>query len=144
LALGIDRTKLIELPEWMFVSIILFGDSTLRSIAYYKDLMLNAKDAHGNPGYSLKMNRELSVGIIGIVVSCVFLALIMVANRNALSLSRSFYWLQILIFAFALARSFVNRMYIGRKTGEDINLTLKVDPNTSAISALSPTVPPRS
>lgn len=73
LALGVDRTKLIELPEWMFVSIILFGESTLKSIAYYKDLMLSAKDASSNlSGYSLKMNRELSVGIVGIVVSCPF------------------------------------------------------------------------
>ena len=125
LALGIEKGKLIELPEWMFVSIILFGESTLKSIAYYKNLMLSVKESGGNTaGLSLKMNREFSVGMFAVVVACVFLALIMVASKNALSLSRSFYWLQILIFVLALARSFGNRIYIGWKTDEGTILTL--------------------
>lgn len=126
-ALGIEKTKLIELPEWMFVSIILFGESTLKSIVYYKDRLLSAAEAKREiSGFSLKMTREISVGIIGIVISCVFLALSMVAfyKPDCLSLSTWFYRLQMLCFLIALGRSFVNRVYIGLKTGEGTRLTL--------------------
>lgn len=131
LALGIERTKLIELPEWMFVSIILFGESTFKSIVYYKDLMLSAEQAGKNiSGFSAKMNREIAVGVIGIVVSSVFLALTMVAayKGTVLNLPRNFYWLQMFCFTFALGRSFVNRFYIGWRTGEAASLTLSDSP----------------
>ena len=120
-ALGVGMSKLIELPEWMFVSVILFGHTTRKSIAYYKDCIPSHLEANKETSvFKLKMDREVSKGIFGIVISAVFLILTMVAeNKNeALKLATPFYWAQIGWFGIAVCNSLYNRIFIGWKTGE--------------------------
>ena len=120
-ALGVGKSKLFELPEWMFVSIILFADTTRKSIAYYKDCIPSQLEANKEPSvFKLKMDREVSKGIFGIVISATFLILTMVAEnkKEALRLATPFYWAQIVWFGIAVCNSLYNRIYIGWKTGE--------------------------
>jgi hypothetical protein len=108
-ALNIEQTKLIELPEWMFVSIILHGEIMRKYILFYSNYK----------GFHLKAIRQISLGILGIVTSSVFLVFSMVAHyREAFTLPPFYYRLQMLLFFFSIANSLFASIWIGLTKGE--------------------------
>jgi hypothetical protein len=97
-SVNLEKADIFKLPEWMFVSIILFGESLRKSLIYYKD----AK------GFHIQVLHELSITILGIVISSVFLIFSIISHYNeSFPLSPSYYGFQMTIFGFSVFYSFI-------------------------------------
>jgi len=128
--LGPAKPRIIELPEWMLVSIIMFGETTRKSIEYYKNRITSNLESRDISVFGLKATREIAVGSIGVVVSSVLLVFGMIAEYGqGFTLPKYFGWAQIACFGWAVYRSIWNRVYIGLKTGEGQQLTLETPPS---------------
>jgi hypothetical protein len=112
--LGINPQELFKLPEWMFISVILYGDISRKQIAYYQVFK----------GFDLRIIRTISVTVFGIVISSTFLIFSVIAQYNSsFHLSGLYYISQIVWFIITLAYSILTSMWISRKKGEDELLT---------------------
>lgn len=113
MSLGIEHTKLMELPEWMFIAIILFGESMRKTVIFYNKY----------EGFDLAVIREISFGLLGIVASSVFLVFSIIAHYDEeFVLSSLFYHLQLGIFLGAVIYSLLFSLWIGWKTGQGESL----------------------
>jgi hypothetical protein len=108
-ALAIDWYELLKLPEWMFVAIVVYSETTRKLVLYYRDY----------EGFSSKAVRAVSLGVIGMVTSSVFLAFSAVAQlRDAITLSTIYYAIQTILFVASLMFSAMFGLWMGWRTGE--------------------------
>ena len=77
-----------RLPEWMFITIVLYGDTIRKLILLY----LKFK----NP--ELRIGRTVAQAVIAIVISSTFLVIILIAQQEKLEISPFIYWGQFVIF----------------------------------------------
>src|SRR5262245_56716977 len=59
IVLGVPKRELSRLSEWMFISIILFGNNIPRATAFYRKYK----------GFELKTIRVVSISLLGITIS---------------------------------------------------------------------------
>lgn len=108
LSIGLETLNIIKLPEWMFISIIIYGDTIKKLILYQK----KAKEPDD------ESKKIISVGVIGIVISCTFLVLsITLKHVEALKhveefkISGYYYVLQMAVFIISIVFSAVCHIY---------------------------------
>lgn len=106
LSLNIQISQLIGLPEWMFISIIFYGNTLKKTIIYLK-----IHDWH----FETNSIAMISCTILGISISSVLLAFSIIAKYKELDLSSFYYPLQLGIFLFALISSVVYELIIKMK-----------------------------
>jgi len=85
--ISLDRpaSELAQLPEWMFISIILYGEVLKRLVIFYRRFR----------GFDLKFIRVISMGIIGITISSILLCFSLIAeHKPGFVLPKAFYFLQ--------------------------------------------------
>jgi hypothetical protein len=107
--------RLFRLPEWMFAAIILHADMLRKLLHLYRNYR----------GFYLKMVRTLSFGILGIVISSIFLALSLIAQEKPAVLrvpEKAFYRWQMLVFALALLMSAFTSIWIAARKREGLLL----------------------
>lgn len=95
-AMGNSIVALFKLPEWMFVAIILYGNAMLEVVFFLKETN-NFDDNTVRP--------VIAFGILGIVISAVFLVLSIIAQLGSQDLSTSYYILQFFLFLASFAFS---------------------------------------
>lgn len=88
---GTSILVIFELPEWLLISIVLFGEATRKIIDVYKKLNTDHNVHHG-----------VLIGIIGIVISSVLLGLLLLSTEESFELHSSFYSLQMFTFLIAI------------------------------------------
>jgi hypothetical protein len=111
--------EIIKLPEWMFISIILYGDTLRRLILFYRKYK----------GFELKVQRDYAGGVVGITISAILLNSAITASLSKNSeLPSSFYVLQTAVFALAMINSAYTRVWLAIKQGEgDLLLSFAPD-----------------
>ncbi|BDU35749.1 hypothetical protein [Vibrio nigripulchritudo] len=102
--LPVDGDDIYKIPEWMFISVVVFGDLTKKKLNFYKRF----------EGYDVKMVRTLAIGVLGMVVSSIMLGYSLIAMRTPnLELSDSFYAIQMWVFVIGLVFSAFYHVWIG-------------------------------
>jgi len=110
ICLSIPLAEIAKLPEWMFIAIILYGETIKRLLVFYRKYK----------GYELKLIRTLSFGILGITLSSILLCLSIVANHKTdrFDLPPIYYKFQFSIFVVALFNSAFIKVWLGTLGGE--------------------------
>ena len=91
--LRMDLHSLIELPEWMFISVLLFGTMIKEQVSFFKNWS----------NFETIALFAISIGVLGIVVSAVFLTFSTIAQyRENFSLSDDYYRIQLVVFILSL------------------------------------------
>lgn len=94
--LDVQFIQVIKLPEWMFISIILYADSLKKIIHYEKN---NDKD------FEESSTKFISFAIIGVTISSVLLALSIVDKYKEFELPIIYYYFELFVFAIAIILS---------------------------------------
>jgi len=116
-ALGIEISELVRLPELMFVAIILFADATRQLVLFYRQFR----------GFSQRVMFTIPFGLLGIVISAMFLAFSMIAQQKPdFGLPWLFYKFQVGIFLWSLLTSGLSSIWITWKRGEGKPRTLLI------------------
>lgn len=103
IATGRSILTLLELPEWMFIAIVLYGDTARRQILLYLDI--------GDP--ELRIRRTLAQVVIGIVVASSLLIILILSNSGMLELRPAIEYGQVIVFTHSLIYSAYNRVWAG-------------------------------
>lgn len=98
--LGLSFNKILFLPEWMFFSIILWGDVCRKLILLYRNYK----------GFEIKIVRTVAGTILGISLSAIVLTFSIIGNNSdKISLPNYFGVLQVTIFCITfLFAGFIN------------------------------------
>ncbi len=99
-----DKAEVFRLPEWMFISVILFGEAIKRLIVFYR----NSKDMEQ------KILKLFPIGFIGITISAILLCFSMIASMRppVLTLKPLFYRCQYVIFAASVIFSAAIKIWL--------------------------------
>ena len=113
-SLPVEGDSPLDLPEWMFISTILYGDVTKKMILFYKDYQ----------GFNLNAVRSIAIGVVGMVSSSVLIAFLLVEQRvESVTLSPLFNWIQIVVFLNAVIVSAYMSVWMAWVKGEGELLT---------------------
>lgn len=103
--LGIKASNLVELPEWLFISVVLFGTSL-------KELVVSREVNQNRVRLKYTIAFTVILGIFGLIVSSIFL-LISVLNQygDNYQLPTDFHKWQMRIVATAIGYSLTIRIF---------------------------------
>ena len=91
--INISVKELLVLPEWMFFTIILWGDICKRLIFLYKQF----------DGFEIKAVRVIALTVLGISISSIVLAFAIIGSySDSVNLPENFGLIQLTIFIFTL------------------------------------------
>jgi hypothetical protein len=108
-SLGRPISEALESPEVMLIAIILYGEILRKLVLFYTRYK----------GFKEKFVRVLSLGVLGITVSSVLLCFSLAAEiKKDLSMSGFYYFIEGVVFCFALALSAFVKIWPGMLTGE--------------------------
>ena len=118
---GQPLANIILSPEMMFTAIILHAEAMRKQIVYYRR----------KRGFEIKIMRVISIAILGIVLSAIFLVYSIHNEKDhALdSIGGRFFVSQSLLFVFALLNSVTTSLVIGCLRGE-VDLLTSLDQET--------------
>lgn len=102
-----------RLPEWMFITIILYGDTIRKLILLY----LKFK----NP--ELRISRTVAQAVIAIVLASTFLIILLVSQQEHLEISPIIYWGQFVIFFHSIWFSYSTSIRASLVNDEGKNIT---------------------
>ena len=84
--------NLYKLPEWMFITIILYGDTIRKLILLYVKF----------DNFELRINRTIAQAIIAIVLTSTFLVIQLISQQKNIELASYFFYGQFIIFLHAI------------------------------------------
>ncbi len=103
-----------KLPEWMFISIILYADTLTRSVSFFYRFDKKLASWEGWGGAEKETLSVVYVAILGITISSVLLMFIVIDENKKLDLPDNFYKIEQLVFFIALAISFIFELIISK------------------------------
>lgn len=112
-------SELLKLPEWMFIAIVLYGDALSKNINLYNKLDKNEeKESYSGywdtifEGFYIESQFAVSLAILGITISSVLLTLAIIAKYKELDISSIFYFIENIVFLFAIVYSAICELFI--------------------------------
>jgi len=102
-----------RLPEWMFITIVLYGD-TIRKLIF---LYLKFK----NP--ELRIGRTVAQAVIAIVLTSTFLIILLISQQEHLEINPFIYWGQFVIFFHSIWFSYSTSIRASLVNDEGKNIT---------------------
>jgi hypothetical protein len=120
--------ELLKLPEWMFIAIILYGDTLSKTLIFYNKLDKEALEKRASPlsfwealfgGFDIESPFLVSFAILGITISSVLLTFAIIAKYKELNLPIAFYLIENCVFFVALVFSLLCELMIRSKDERD-------------------------
>ncbi|MDO8727086.1 MAG: hypothetical protein Q7J35_13540 [Candidatus Methanoperedens sp.] len=107
LSLNKPMDEFFKLPEWMFISIILYGVTLSDTISFIHKSEKNLVSLSLWEGIEEESQVMVYMGILGITISSVLLMFIIIGEYENLTMPSSFYFVEWFVFSFALVTSIV-------------------------------------
>ncbi len=105
--------NLLKFPELMFIAIILYGDALNKSIkSFYKLGEGMKEELFHYQGFTKETQFAISFAILGITISSVLLAFVIIAQYKEFEIPPHFYSIEVWVFIFALLSSFISEVDI--------------------------------
>ena len=121
--------EFLKLPEWMFISIILYADTLAKSISFFHKLDRKmASLYHSWVGAEKESLTVVYISILGITISSVLLMFIIFDQNKKLDLPSIFYNIERIVFCIAVVDSFAIEYIISNVSKVAITLEPELTP----------------